>query len=151
MSVLATLRDQLEPAMRAQDKRKLSILRVAIAEVERTTAPAVGRDAVEQTAIKAIKKLVQSNEETAAALPDDDARCETLLWENVFLRQFLPVEMTAEEVRERLLGMDDVLDEIKEAKSDGQATGIAMKGLKAHGVTAGGDAVKTAVTAIRAG
>jgi hypothetical protein len=88
---------------------------------------------------------VKSNEESLSHL-DDPAKKAVLLEEIAILSEFLP----------KTLGVDDIVaalapvsDALKGAGNEGQATGIAMKHLKAAGMSVGGKDVSEAVKRVR--
>jgi uncharacterized protein YqeY len=93
-----------------------------------------------------LKKILKGNEETLAVLPADDARCDSLTEENKLLNSFLPKVASNEEIKAALAG---VVEQIKAAKNDGQATGIAMKTLKEAKIGCEGNIVKDIVSELR--
>lgn len=95
-----------------------------------------------------LKKILKGNEETLAVLPADDARYESLVEENTLLNKFLPQVASNEEIMAALAG---IIDQIKAAKNDGQATGVAMKTLKEAKVVCEGGTVKDIVAGLRNG
>lgn len=89
-----------------------------------------------------LKKILKSNEETLGLLSSDDSRYKSLVEENNLLNKFLPKVASNEEIKAALAS---VVEQIKSAKSDGQATGIAMKTLKEAKVACEGNTVKNIV------
>ena len=83
--MIEILKRHLIEAMRAQDERKRSIVRVAIAEIERHK-PSGKKDG----APGVVRKIIQGNTQTIEALPTGDPRRQTLAWENDFLSGLLP-------------------------------------------------------------
>ena len=88
---------------------------------------------------------MRSRIETIAAGADPDKRA-TLERESSVLAAFLPKSLGVDEIVAALSGSADA---IRAAGSDGQATGVAMKALKASGATVNGKDVATAVKKIR--
>ncbi len=132
-------------ASKSGDSVARDILRLALGEIQ--TAEARGGTAVtEEQAQAAVKKLVKSNEETLS-LSTDDAAKKTLERELEVLRALLPKGLTVDEI---VLALASQKDAIRAAKADGQATGVAMKHLKAEGVAADGKDVTEAVKRMRA-
>jgi uncharacterized protein YqeY len=133
-------------AMKEKRDVEKEILRVAIGEIT-TDAARVGRrgDDVEAAAI--VRKLQKSVEETLAATPDEAQRV-TLREELEVLASLLPKALGATEVAEALA---PVADAIRAAGGDGPATGVAMKHLKAQGLTPDGKVVAEAVRTLRQG
>jgi uncharacterized protein YqeY len=66
--------------------------------------------------------------------------------ENRVLESLMPKRLGADEVAAQLAS---VAQQIKDAKSEGQATGVAMKHLKAGGASVDGTIVAEAVKKIR--
>ena len=134
-------------AMRSGDTVTRDVLRLALGEIQtaeaRTNAP-LG----EEDAAAVLRKLIKSNEETLGALPAGDDRIAALKREVEVLLSLLPAQMNAAEIVAALAGQ---VDAIKAAGNDGQATGIAMKHLKASGAAVNGAEVTAAVKQIRGG
>jgi uncharacterized protein YqeY len=133
--------------MLSRDAQKTSILRTLISEIERQ--PACGTaDAQRRLEFAVVRKLIEGNSETLKHLPVEDARHAALTWENEFLSALLPKTLSVAEVKAMLLGAHN-LEAIKTAKSDGQATGEAMKYLKGQSAEVQGQDVQAAVKEIR--
>jgi hypothetical protein len=94
--------------------------------------------------------LIAGNEESLSYRED-----ETLVKENEILADFLPKQMTLEEIDlfiigEKLFGKESELYEsVVAAGNDGQAVGMAMKALKAAGKSVDGKLVKQSVGTLR--
>lgn len=95
-----------------------------------------------------LKKILKGNEETLGILNADDERAQILQEENTLLNGFLPQVASNEEIKTALAG---VIEQIKAAKNDGQATGIAMKTLKEAKLVCDGGTVKDIVVGLRNG
>lgn len=132
-------------AMRASRVVERDILRVTLGEIQ----AAENRGAVmnDEEAQKIVRKLIKSNQETLAVIDRPDSRAK-LEEENAVLESLLPKRLSAAEIRAAL---DAVATEIRAAKSEGQATGVAMKHLKAGGAAVDGKDVADAVKQIRVG
>ena len=146
MTLVDTLRKKALEAMKAKDGLATTILRLAQSEVQASEAR-VGRALTDDEAFAVVRKLVKSNEETLAASQGDAEKVRTLTRENELLREVLPKGLSAVEIEGLLAGATEA---IRAAANDGQATGVAMKHLKAQGSTASGNDVAMAVKAIRA-
>jgi uncharacterized protein YqeY len=146
MTLVDTLRKKALEAMKAKDSLATTILRLAQSEVQATEARA-GRLLTDDEAFAVVRKLVKSNEETMAASAGDAEKIATLTRENQLLTDILPKGLSASEIQALLA---EARDAIRGAGNDGQATGVAMKHLKAKGVSASGADVAQAVKAIRA-
>lgn len=145
MSIVETLRSRALAAMKAKDTVATTILRLAQSEVQALEARQ-GRALTNDEELGAVRKLVKSNEETLAASTDDAERA-TLKREIEILKDILPQSMSTEAIAAALA---PVADAIRAAANDGQATGVAMKHLKAKGATVTGNDVAAAVKALRA-
>jgi uncharacterized protein YqeY len=131
-------------AMKAKRTVEKEVLRVALGEIQ--TIAARGTEITDDESAKVVQKLVKSNRETLAAATDPTQRAE-LEEEIVVLEALLPKALGAEEIVKLLA---PVADAIKAAGSDGQATGVAMKTLKASGAPVDGRKVAEAVKLMRA-
>jgi uncharacterized protein YqeY len=138
------LKKRIAQAMKDRDQVAKDVLRVALGEIQtqehRANAPLNDEDAV-----AVVRKLVKSNEETIASSSGD--RAATLKRENEILAELLPKRMTVDEIVAALAPQRDA---IRAAKSDGQATGVAMKHLKATGASFDGSDAAEAAKRIRA-
>jgi uncharacterized protein YqeY len=146
MTLIDTLKKKALEAMKAKDGVATTIFRLAQSEVQASELRA-NRLLTDEEAFAVVRKLVKSNEETLAASQGDAEKTATLTRENQLLGDLLPKGLSVAELQ-ALLGA--VADAIRAAANDGQATGVAMKHLKASGVSAPGADVGAAVRAIRA-
>jgi uncharacterized protein YqeY len=149
MSLVDTLRKQALEAMKAKDGAATTILRLAQSEVQAAEARA-GRALSADEEFAVVRKLVKSNEETMAGIVDaagDGARRAALVRENELLNALLPKGLSVPEIQTLL---EPVAAALRSAANDGQATGLALKHLKAAGVSAAGNEVAQAVKALRA-
>ena len=132
-------------AMKAKRTVEKDILRVALGEIQ-TIESRAGADATDDEVAKILRKLMKSNEESLAAT-GDLARKTTLEDENVVLASLLPKTLGLQEIAAAL---EPVREAIVGAGNDGQATGVAMKHLKAAGAAVDGKDVSAAVRSMRA-
>jgi uncharacterized protein YqeY len=137
------IRRRMTGAMRSGNAIEKEILRVALGEIQ--TAEARGGSSGDETAVAILRKLVKSNQETLA-LSTDAAQKATLEKEIAVLESLLPQTMGVDAIVEALAPSRDA---IRAAGNDGQATGIAMKALKASGAAVSGKDVSEAVKRIR--
>lgn len=132
-------------SVKSGDTVARDVLRLALGEIQ--TAEARKNSGLsDEEAGAALRKLIKSNEETLGALPAGDEREATLRREVEVLSSLLP----------KPLGLDEIVaacapahEGIVSAKAEGQAVGIAMKHLKAQGLSAAGADVTAAVKQIR--
>ena len=143
--LLDTLKARITQAVKDKDPVARDVLRLAFGEVQTAEARAE-RPLRDEEVTAILKKLVKSNEETLALTADGDAAA-TLRKENEALSSLLPKAITPEQIVEALAPQ---VDAIKAAKGDGQAMGVAMKHLKALGMTVEAADVTAAVKKLRA-
>ena len=145
MPLLDEIKKRLGEAIKAKNDVEREVLRVALGEIQ-TLQTRTAKPATDEEAAQIIRKLVKSNEETKAATTDA-ARAGVLDQEIVVLTALVPKGPSLAELTTALA---PVVDAIRAAGNDGQATGVAIKHLKAQGVSAPGGDVSQAVKALRA-
>ena len=143
--LLDDIKAKMFAAMKSGDTVAKEILKVAMGEIT-TEAARAGRKGDDAEAQAILRKLMKSNEETMVNTADAAQRT-TLEQENAVLATFLPKSLGVDEIVTLLA---PVADAIKAAGNDGQATGVAMKHLKASGAVVGGKDVGEAVKKLRA-
>ncbi|MHC4996459.1 MAG: GatB/YqeY domain-containing protein [Planctomycetota bacterium] len=131
-------------AMKEKDTATRDILRLAMGEIQ-TVENREGKTPDNAQQVKIVRKIIKSNEETIGLSKDEDARAR-LTQENETLASLLPQTLNVDQVVEALTG---VVEDIRAANNDGQATGVAMKTLKASGAAVDGGTVAQAVKQIR--
>lgn len=139
------MKSRMLAAMKAGRTAEKGILRVALGEVQ-TAESRSGEDARDEDVHKILRKLIKSIDESRAATTDDSQRA-ALAEEVDILQTLLPRTLSVAEIATALA---QVREEIRAAGNDGQATGLAMKHLKAQGVTVDGKDVGAAVRTLRA-
>jgi uncharacterized protein YqeY len=155
--LVETLRLKITAAVRSRDFATRDVLRVALGEIQ-TLGSKAGRatPVSDEEAQKIIRKMVTNNREMIGSydirsVPENATviavSVEKLRTENAILESLLPKSLAPDEIRVKLEGLQS---QLAEAKSEGQAVGIAMKFFKAQGATVSGDDVKTVVTSMRA-
>lgn len=138
------IKKQITGAMKSGDVVARDVLRLALGEIQ-TAEARKNAPASEDDAANAIRKLIKSNEETLG-LTGDGERGNVLRREIEVLSALLPKQLSVDDI---VLALAAQHDAIKAAKNDGQATGIAMKHLKASGAAVSGNDVGAAVKKIR--
>jgi hypothetical protein len=119
-----------------------NVLKVVLGEIELQESRN-GKQLTDDDCYRVIRKTLQGVEEMLTYKPNDP-KFEA---EKATLKGLLPKEFAAEDLQAVL---SSKIDEIKAAKNDGQATGIAMKFLKERNISVDGNAVKKVVMEIRA-
>lgn len=141
---------RIKQAMRDGNTVEKEVLRVALGDIQTGEAReggALGEAESDAAAIAIVRKLIKSITDTAAqtaAGPDKT----TLEAELEVLRSLLPRSLSVDELVARL---EPKRAALLAAPSDGAATGLAVKALKAEGVDAGGKDVTEAVKRLRTG
>lgn len=143
--IVDQIRLQMKEAMRAKRDLEKDVLRTALGEMQTAEARA-GKALSDEEAQKIVKKLIKSNQETIDVSKDDGTKAK-LAEEIRILEALLPKTLSVAEI---VAALQSVADDIKSAKSDGQATGVAMKKLKSEGATVDGKDVAEAVKRLRA-
>ena len=138
------IKKQITGAMKSGDVVARDVLRLALGEIQ-TAEARKNAPATEEDAANALRMLIMSNEETLG-LTSDGERATTLRREIEVLSALLPKQLSVDDI---VLALASEHDAIKAAKTDGQATGIAMKHLKASGAAVSGNDVGAAVKKIR--
>lgn len=140
------IKKRMFQAMKAGNSVEKEILRVALGEIQ--TQEARGTEPMTDDGAQAIvRKLLKSNRETLEATADAGQKS-TLEQEIAILESLLPKTLGVEEIMSALA---PVVEQVKAAGNDGQATGLAMKHLKAAGASVNGKDVSEAVRRLRAG
>ncbi len=139
------IKKRMFAAMKAGKTVEKEILRVALGEI--TTAEARAGASFADADVHAILKRVCKGNEETLAVTEDPARRAELEEELVVLRSLLPATLDVDTI---VAALAPVTEAVRGAKNDGQATGVAMKHLKASGVAVDGKDVAAAVAKLRA-
>ena len=141
--LIDTLQQRLREAMKARNTIEKEILRVALGELQ--TQQARGTTLDDHTVEAVLRKLIKSNRETLDLTGDAEQKA-TLQSEIEVIESLLPKQLGASEIEQALA---PVREAIASAKSDGQATGVAMKQLKTAGAAVDGRLVKQVIASMR--
>ena len=143
--LLDEIKTAMFKAMKEGRTIEKEVLRVVIGEIT-TNAARAGVTGGDDEARAVIRRLIKSNEETLGASNDPTQRANLEL-ENRTLSGFLPQSLSVEQI---VAALESVKDAILSAGNEGQATGVAMKQLRASGAIVNGKDVSVAVKRIRA-
>ncbi|MEE9405128.1 MAG: GatB/YqeY domain-containing protein [Algisphaera sp.] len=139
------LKARIVVAMKAQNRHERDTLKVALGEMQLAeTRNAVALTEDEAQAV--LKKVIKGNREMIS-LATDAQVIERMKIEITLLSSFLPQSLTQDEI---VSALAPVVDALRSAGNDGQATGVAMKHLKSNGHTVEGQTVSAAVKQLRA-
>ena len=145
------MREKFEEAKRAGKRADKNLLSVILGDISTAEARS-GQELPDAEVEKLLRKLVESNTETLAQLRShhrhDDLQVAVLEREIAFLKTILPETLDAAAIARAL---EPVRADIIGANNVGQATGVAMKHLKAQGLKVLGQDVAVAVQTIRMG
>lgn len=133
------LKNKLTEVRRANLTVEKNVLSVVLGDCD--TYKARHGSITDEQVEKIIRKLIENNQDSLTKRAD----C-ALEQENAFLKTILPKSLSKEEIR---VSLNEIIDSIKEAKSTGMATGIAMKFLKSKDLKASGTDVSSLVEEIR--
>jgi uncharacterized protein YqeY len=131
-------------AMKTGNVVEKEILRVVRGELDTAESRSDGPLSQEESE-RIVRKIIKNNEETLSHV-QDEAQRSVLLSEVQILSSLLPKMPSVDELKAHLAA---VIEQIRAAGNDGQATGVAMKHLKSLGVTSDGKSVGAAVKALR--
>ena len=151
MSLVEVMRDKVKVAMKSGNVVEKSILKLILGDCDTllNSAQQGGKPLTDEQVSKIIRKIILSNNETL-----QDERCKNLsedkkliiLKENEILESLLPKLLTQDQIREKISSIEA---DIKSAKSEGQAVGVAMKLLKQSNEAVDGNDVKAVVITLR--
>jgi uncharacterized protein YqeY len=141
--IVDELKKRLTQAMKDKDEVAKDVLRVALGEIQ-TIEHRKNAALPDEEAVAVVRKLLKSNEETLSM--SEGERAATLKRENEILATLLPKTMDVDAI---VAALEPQREAIRAAKSDGQATGIAMKHLKSTGAAFEGSVATEAVKKIR--
>lgn len=139
--MLNKLKEQLAQARRDKNEVKRNVLTFILGEV--STLDARGETINDDKIYSIIKKTIKLNKESLTHRVSD-----LLIQENIILNDLLPVYWNRLQI-EMFLSNKPEVEEIKNAKSDGQAIGIAMKALKTANAPVENGEVSTYIKKIR--
>lgn len=142
-NLLKKLREDVTSALVSSDIVRRNVLKVVIGEAE-MTALRQNKDITDETILATIKKVVEGNNTTINT--GQASNSHILAKENTILSQYLPKTLSLEEI---MSALESVQNEIKESKTVGQATGLAMKTLKAANLSVDSKVVIEAINKIR--
>lgn len=135
---------RIKVALKSGNTLEKEILRVALGEIQ-TIEHRVSKTLPDDEAMAIVRKLIKSNEETLEHTADAEKK-KQLVDEVAILTSLLPKSLSVDEIVALLAPVSDA---IRAAGNDGQATGVAMKSLKASGASVNGKDVSEAVKRIR--
>ncbi|HEX4606777.1 MAG TPA: GatB/YqeY domain-containing protein [Urbifossiella sp.] len=146
MSLHDDLKTRVTAAVKAGDVRTRDTLRTVIGEAQ-MEALRRKSEITDEVVLGVVKKGVAGLKETIPLAKKDGRDTAHQEAELVLLESLLPKAWDRNAVEAALAS---VREELRAAKNDGQAMGVAMKVLKAQGAVTNPDDVKAVVAALRA-
>jgi uncharacterized protein YqeY len=140
------LKARVNTAVKAGDVRTRDTLRTVIGEAQ-MEALRRKSEVTDEVVLGVIRKGVAGLKETIPLARKDGRDTAAQEAELALLESLLPKAWDRTAIEAALAG---ARDELRAAKSDGQAMGVAMKALKAAGAVTSPDDVKAVVAAVRA-
>jgi uncharacterized protein len=144
------LQAKIHEAMKARNDLARDLLRVILGEVS-TRKARTGKEPRDEEIHAIIRSIITNNTETRKELEQRGQAAheayDRLARENAYLDTLLPMTLDQAAIRREL---ESIVADLKAAKSDGQATGLAMKHLKQKGLVVLGEDVAAAVKQVRA-
>ncbi len=141
----------LKEAMKSKNDLARDLLRVILGEVS-TRRARTGQEPGDEEVYAIVRKVIAGNAETRKELEQRGLTAheayERLGRENAYLESLLPAALDRAAIRKEL---ELIAADLRGAKNDGQATGLAVKHLKQKGLAVPGEAVAAAVKEVRAG
>jgi uncharacterized protein len=157
MSYIATvlvdeIKARITRARREKDDVARDVLGLALGEIQTAEARA-NRSLRDDEAVAVVLKLLKSNEETLSLASEDGAggqgpelRALALRHEIQVLSSLIPATLSPDSIERELAS---VADEVRAAKSEGQAMGVAMKHIKTTGARVESASVLQAIQRLR--
>jgi uncharacterized protein YqeY len=147
MSLVQVMRDRVKVAMKSGNLVEKSILKLILGECDTllNSAQQGGKPLTDEQVSKVLRKIILSNNETLGYNLSEDKKS-IIFQENEILESLLPKLLTQDEIREKISSIEA---DIKSAKSEGQAVGVAMKLLKQTNESVDGNDVKSVVVNLR--
>lgn len=140
------IKKRMLQAMKSGNTLEKEILRVALGEIQ-TQEARVSKAMSDEEAGAVLRKLIKNNQETLDVSESSEQK-DQLAKEIAVLESLLPKALGVDEI---VAALATVADAVKAAGNDGQATGVAMKHLKAAGAVVTGKEVTLAVKRMRGG
>jgi len=145
MTLSNTIREKITQAMKSGDTLARDVLKYALSEIQAAQTRTKG-DTSEEEEQRLIRKIIMANDANIIHA-DSQEKLDIIKRESEILMDLLPPLMDKEEIIEFLRPYHP---DIKNCRSDGQATGIAIKTIKCDAKIADGKTVAEVVREIRA-
>lgn len=147
MTTVEQIRARITKAMKEKNPEK-DILRVFLGKLQQIEADEGAAKLTDDRCAAVARSIIKGNKDAFTTVtqasrnaPDEEwkARLEA---ENKVMESFLPDYLDADEIAGLVMSHQDVLDAIRKANNEGQATGVAMKFFKSKDLKVEGNTVK---------
>ena len=125
--LIEKIKEEIKSSTLSKDEIKKNILKVALGEIN--TLQSRSPSSTDDQFIKLLEKLVNSNKETISFAQDVSVKSK-LEQEITILSSFIPKKISVDDLLFILEKNSVLVENIKSAKSDGQAMGQVIKYLK---------------------
>lgn len=142
--ITETIKNRILEATKGKNDKEKSLLKVVLSEIQ--AASFRKKNITEEENISIIRKMLNDNNDIMSKVSDEKYH-KILKEENTILGSLLPVTLSKDVILSILT--EQCLGDIISSKSDGQATGVAMKCLKNSGANVLGKDVSEVVSQIR--
>ncbi len=149
MSLTKDLKTKLTEARRSGNTLQMGVLQVILGDVsmsEGRTGKPLSDDEVENSIRKMNAGILESMDILEKRNITDTDNYRDLQKEKIFVATLLPQTLSVEAIKFKLA---EIVESLKTAKNDGQATGLAVKHLKPMGLKLLGEDVSVAVKELR--
>ncbi len=130
--MITELRNRLKQAMFAKEEAVKNVLQFILGEISTLEARS-NKAPTEDQICSIIQRTIENNKKVIQKLELEGITydCSKLLDENKFLGTLLPTTLSVEDIRKEL---SVIVENLKSAKNDGQATGMSIEHLKKLGL-----------------
>jgi len=145
MSLLENLKNKLTEARRNKQGFEMSLLQTLIGDADLHRAK-TGKDVNDDEMEKIIRKMIKGIDETIQLVKQDSSVLPKLKQEKTYVNTLAGEVLSQEQIK---VYLQEIKNELVAAKSDGQATGLAVKYLKSKNLKALGNDVGVVVSSLR--
>jgi uncharacterized protein YqeY len=143
MTIVEQIKDRIKVCMKARQSSEVTVLRTVLGEIQLRESREA-KELTDEDVEKVFRKFKDGSEELLKAVASTSSVASSIKDEIAVYDSFLPQTLSVEEIIALLNA-----DQIKSAKADGPAMGMAMGTLKKAGHKVLGPDVKAAVEKIR--
>ena len=151
MSLYIHVKNGMTSAMKSGQNAERDTYRLVLGELQRVDLNGKNTsDPSDEQVVKVLKKIIENNKETLKVCPAHDPRFNKLNAEITLLSELIPKQWDSAMIEAFFLNHNDpIFEQIRDGKTEGAATGIAMKALKVVNAPVDGKVVGEVVRKIR--